>query len=251
MISRVARITPRGVGSPERGNRRAVDVYLPPSYAAGRRRYPVVYMHDGQNLSDPRLAFAGTWRLRGTLSRLARGGLEAIVVGVHHAGPDRLVEYSPFPDRRHGPAGGDQYLDFIVRALKPRIDRRFRTQPERDTTTILGSSMGALISLYAFFRHQAVFGRAGAMSPAFWYGDRAIFQYVKAAGAAPGRLYLDIGHGEGTAPLRDARRMAALLEKKGYVPGRAMQYLEDESGRHAEDDWARRLEGALRFLLRS
>ena len=106
-------------------------------------------MHDGQNLSDPGTAFAGTWELDATLERLAGRGIEAIVVGVHNVGVDRLAEYSPFPDRRHGGGDADAYLAFLAQSLKPRIDRTFRTRPERDATVMLGSSMGGLVSLYA------------------------------------------------------------------------------------------------------
>ena len=130
------------VWSPQLRNRRAVDVYLPESYPSGLR-YPVVYMHDGQNLSDPSIAFAGTWELDAALARLASRGREAIVVGIHN-NEQRLTEYSPFPDRRHGGGGADRYLEFVATTLKPRIDRMFRTLQGRDETMIIGSSMGGL-----------------------------------------------------------------------------------------------------------
>jgi predicted alpha/beta superfamily hydrolase len=107
--------TLKNVWSPQRRDRRDVDVYLPPSYrSGGSRRYPVVYMQDGQNLSDPATAFAGTWDLESTLERLAARGLEIIVVGVHHGGEERLNEFSPFPDRRYGGGAGESYLSFLV-----------------------------------------------------------------------------------------------------------------------------------------
>src|SRR5206468_9059496 len=121
--------------------------------------YPVVYMQDGQNLSDPTTAYAGTWDLEATLERLDGRGLEAIVVGVHHAGDERLNEYSPFPDQKHGGGEADAYLAFLAETLKPRIDRQFRTSPDRAATSMLGSSMGGLVSLYAYFRYPSVFGR--------------------------------------------------------------------------------------------
>jgi predicted alpha/beta superfamily hydrolase len=234
------------VWSPELRNRRTIDVYLPPSYWRTRRRYPVIYMHDGQNLSDAATAFAGTWHLVPTLEALAGEGLEAIVVGVHNTGPERLREYSPFRDSRHG--GGARYVRFIARTLKPRVDRRFRTMPGRDTTVIAGSSMGGLISLFAFFRHPGVFGRAGAMSPALWFGDRRIFPFVGRARTPRGRLYLDVGTAEGVEALRDTRRMHRLLEAAGYSAA-VMRYVEAEGAPHSESAWAGRLPGALRFLL--
>ncbi|OLD21470.1 MAG: hypothetical protein AUJ01_02190 [Acidobacteria bacterium 13_1_40CM_3_65_5] len=198
--------TLKNVWSPQRRNRHDVDVYLPASYrTAGHRRYPVVYMQDGQNLSDPATAFAGTWDLEPALERLAARGLEIIVVGVHHAGEERLAEYSPFPDRRLGGGEGESYLEFLVDTLKPRVDRLFRTRTHCDDTVIFGSSMGALISLYAFFRYPSVFGRAGAMSPSVWFGQGAILDYIAAAKAPGGRVYLDVGTREGTGTVRNAR----------------------------------------------
>ena len=237
------------VWSPELRNRRTVDVYLPPSYAATRRRYPVVYMHDGQNLSDPSTAFAGTWNLVATLEGLAGEGLEAIVVGVHNTGAARLAEYSPFRDTRHGGGAGPMYVRFLAETLKPRIDRRFRTQPGRDTTVIAGSSMGGLISVYAFFRHPRVFGRALAMSPALWFGDRRIFGFIETARPPRGRIYADVGTGEGQEALDDSRRMHRLLVAQGYSAG-LLRYLEAGRASHSESEWARRLPDALRFLLR-
>jgi len=255
-------MTPRtftNVWSPQLRNRRNVDVYLPPSYSAGRDRYPVVYMQDGQNLSDARTAFAGTWELDATLERLADRGIEAIVVGIHHAGAARLAEYSPFPDRRHGGGDGDAYLAFIADTVKPRVDRLFRSRPARESTTMLGSSMGGLISLYAFFRYPSVFGGAGVMSPSLWFGQGAVAEFIQEARPPRGRVYLDVGTHEGAGTLRDARRLARLLVRKGFKrdkrrapnsrAAQRLRYVEDTDGRHGEWDWARRLEDALAFLV--
>ena len=258
--------TLRGVWSPQRRNRRDVDIYLPESYWSGTRRYPVVYMQDGQNLSDPSIAFGGrTWDLASTIERLAARGLELIVVGVHHGGEARLAEYSPFPDRRHGGGQGDAYLEFLVETLKPRIDRMYRTRTARDETAIVGSSMGGLISLYAFFKHPGVFGRAAAMSPSIWFGQGRLLEYIESARAPRGRLYVDVGVHEGAGTVRDARRLARLLVRKGYRKDRrtkprggsdvrrrgagTLRYVEDPIGRHEEPAWAGRLESALDFLL--
>ena len=256
----------RGVWSPQLKNRRDVDVYLPDSYRGSTRTYPVVYVQDGQNLADPEKAFAGTWQIEHALDELAGRDLEPIVVGIHHTGRRRLLEYSPYPDRRHGGGDADLYLAFLVDTLKPRIDRFFRTRRERDTTAILGSSMGGLLSLYGFFRYPSVFGRAGVMSPSIWYGQAAILDFIREAQVPTGRLYVDVGTAEGAGTLRDARRLGRLLVRKGFTrerrgPGRRaspsrraadlplLRYVEDHGGRHSEADWARRLGPALEFLL--
>jgi predicted alpha/beta superfamily hydrolase len=260
--------TLKHVLSPQLRNRRDVDIYLPSSYASGVR-YPVVYLQDGQNLSDPATAFAGTWELEATIERLAWSGLEAIFVGIHNVGRNRLGEYSPFPDARHGGGEADNYLAFVVHTLKPRVDRMFSTRRDRDSTTILGSSMGGLVSLYAYFRYPSVFGRAGVMSPSIWFGQGAIVQFIEEARVPRGKVYLDVGTGEGAGTLRDVRRLGRLLVRKGFRRRRrpapeslrpalgdrrwstssALRYVEDQGARHTEGAWAWRLQGALEFLL--
>jgi predicted alpha/beta superfamily hydrolase len=232
-----------GLYSPQLDNRRDVLVYLPPGHAAGNQRFPVLYMHDGQNLFDRGTAFGGNeWQVDETLEALSAEGLGAIVVGLPNAGEARVPEYSPFPG--YGPARGDAYLAFMVETVKPLIDAAFRTQPKREHTGILGSSMGGLISLYAFFRHPQVFGLAGGMSPSLWYTRGAIYTYIRQAPFVPGKLYLDNGTRESSAA-----RLERLLVEKGYQPGRDLLYVAEEDGRHTETAWARRLPAALRFLL--
>jgi predicted alpha/beta superfamily hydrolase len=237
------------IWSPQLHNRRAVDVYLPASYGHGRRRYPVVYMQDGQNLSDPSVAFCGnTWRLLDGLPWLAERGIEPIIVGVHNTA-DRLSEYSPFEDAKHRGGEGDRYARFLNDTMKPRIDAGYRTRKDRASTVVAGSSMGGLISLYAFFRRPSVFGAAAVHSPSIWFGEREVLSFVRDARLRRGRLYLDVGTNEGIATLRDARTLNRLLVRKGYKSD-ALWYLEAHGGQHREDDWAWRLPQALEFLLR-
>ena len=173
---------------PQLQRSRRVWLYLPPGYDApgNTARYPVLYMHDGQNVFDAATSYVGEWGVDETLDSLAAAGVTApIVVAVDHGGERRLDEYSPWrnetfrwpgsdPDAPAapgpGPGGeGEAYVEFLTTTLKPTIDARFRTLPGRETTGILGSSMGGLISLYAALRHPDVFGRVGVFSPAFWF----------------------------------------------------------------------------------
>ncbi len=230
--------------SPQLNNHRPVVVYLPPSYSHSDRRYPVIYMQDGQNLFDRAASFAGQeWQVDETLERLSGEGVEAIVVGIYHAGEERIHEYSPFQWHTHE-GRGDLYLRFMAETLKPAIDRDFRTRAEREHTGVLGSSMGGLISLYAFFHHPQMFGFVGSLSPALWYGSGAIYQYVRYTAFAPGKIYLDHGTKENSA-----RRMNELLIEKGYQPDKNLRYVVETDGEHSESAWARRLPEALRFLL--
>jgi predicted alpha/beta superfamily hydrolase len=235
--------------SPQFRNHRGIDVYLPGSYHAGRRRYPVVYMQDGQNLSDPAIAFCGnTWRLDEGLAWLAERNVEPIVVGIHNTG-GRLAEFSPFEDARHGGGEGDRYARFLIDTVKPRIDTHYRTRKDRASTVIAGSSMGGLISLYAFFRRPSPFGAAAVISPSIWFGGREILAFVQKSRLTRGRIYLDVGTNEGAGTLRDARTLKRLLRRKGYKRD-ALWYLEAQGHQHREADWAWRLPQALEFLLR-
>jgi predicted alpha/beta superfamily hydrolase len=231
------------VASEQLGNQRDLIVYLPPSYFESERRYPVIYFQDGQNCFDRATSFAGTeWGVDETLQNLAGEGIEAIAVGLPHAGEARLREYNPFPHVWKGE--GEAYLDWLLGSVKPVIDRDFRTLPDRPHTGIFGSSMGALISLYAFFRHPAIFGMVGAMSPAFWVGHGAIYRYIEQATFNEGRIYLDNGTRE-----MSARQMHRLLLQRGYQDGANLRYVTEKGGEHTESAWARRLPDALRFLL--
>jgi predicted alpha/beta superfamily hydrolase len=237
-----------GVHSPQLANERHILVHLPEGYETGERRYPVIYMHDGQNLFDPHTSYAGEWGVDDALAALGGEGLAAIVVGIPNIGDRRLAEYSPFPDARLGGGDGEDYLDFIAQTLKPLIDREFRTLPDRRYTGIVGSSMGGLISLYAYFHRPEVFGFAGVMSPSLWFARGAIFGYLEEAPFIPGRLHLCVGTREGAGMLTNAQLLRDLLRRRGYRLEHSLQYLEADADHH-ESAWGARLPAVLQFLL--
>lgn len=237
------------VYSPQLGNRRDILVYLPSSYSRTDRPYPVLYMHDGQNLFDPTTSFAGEWGMDAAMARAPRKGRRAIVVGIPNMGVDRIREYSPFVDPTNGGGMGDAYLDFLLQTVKPMIDAQYRTLPGVASTGIAGSSLGGFISLYAFFRSPQSWGYCGVLSPALWFAGGAIFRYVREAPYVPGRIYLDVGTREGEGTLHNAREMRDLLVAKGYERGKDLHWVEDEGGMHNEAAWGRRMRTALPFLL--
>ncbi|HEX2218876.1 MAG TPA: alpha/beta hydrolase-fold protein [Gemmatimonadales bacterium] len=245
---RIEHLTP---GPETPGLDRDLTVYLPPAYDDTYGRYPVLYMQDGQNLFDPEESFAGSWRVDLAMNRAAARGAEAIVVGIPNAGEGRIVEYNPFDDPERGPGRGGEYVTHMVEVIKPLVDARYRTLPGRETTAVVGSSMGGLISLFAFFVRPDVFGVAAALSPSLWFAGRAIFGLVEEAPRHPGRLYLDVGQQEGEETLHDARRLRDLLLAKGYVPGEQLRYVEERAGAHEEAAWSRRFRAALPFLVPS
>ncbi len=237
------RIVPQA-WSPQLANKRDVLIYLPPSYATSEKKYPVLYMQDGQNLFDHLTAYAGQdWQVDETMERLSAEGYEAIVVGIYHGGDARLNEYNPFPGKWH--SLGNEYIKFLCESLKPFIDRHFRTHTEPNATGILGSSMGGLISLYAFLSRPDIFGLCGALSPSLFVGRNAILKYARQAPFHVGKIYLDNGTREPSA-----RPLYEVLRAKGYRERTDLKYVAEHGGKHTESAWARRLPGAIRFLLK-
>jgi predicted alpha/beta superfamily hydrolase len=261
-IAGTVKVLPQ-VRSEELDNERDILVYLPPSYPTANRTFPTLYMHDGQNLFDEATSFAGEWRVDEALERLAEEGTEAIVVGVPNTGTDRLNEYSPFHDARFGGGRAADYVRFIVETVKPLVDDAFRTTGDRDGTGTIGSSMGGLISLYAFFERPDVFGVVGAVSPSVGFARGALMEYLERASFVGGRIYLDVGTDEGRprgrdplelrgkpgAYVRRVRDARDLLARKGYREGRDLMYVEEEGAVHNEAAWAGRFPELVRFLL--
>ncbi len=154
----------RRLYGPQEGVRRRLLVYLPPSYAHQNLRYPILYMHDGQNLFDALGSYSGEWQVDETMEALSSEGIEAIVVGIASSGSRRAIDYSAHINSLYGGGGADAYIDFMVNKVKPLVDELFRTLPGRPHTGLMGSSMGGSISLYAMLTRPDMFGFAGVMS---------------------------------------------------------------------------------------
>lgn len=186
---------------PQLNKTRRVWVYLPETYTTSRKRFPVLYMHDGQNVFEDSSSFSGEWGVDEFMdTTIAR---QSIIVAVDHGGPDRIREYCPYDMERFGKGAGDPYADFLVNTLRPYINKKFRTKKCRKNTFIAGSSMGGLISMYATLKYPKVFGGAGVFSPAFWIGPK-IFDEIKAKGKkVRSRIYFYAGlqEGESMVPL--------------------------------------------------
>lgn len=238
---------------------REVVVYLPPNYASEPdRRFPVLYMFDGQNLFDPATAFNVDWQVDLTCDKLIRAGEIApvIVVGIYNGGDKRLSEQSPWRDARFDALGeGHAFLRWVVGGLKDHVDSKYRTLTAPEHTGVAGSSMGGLTALYAAFRFPLVFGRAAALSPAFWFARGQIFRYVAAQQRPVGaKIYLDCGEKETARvhPKRDfykvAHSMVDLLRLQGFRDHEDLLWVSDPQGVHSEACWARRMGGALKFL---
>ena len=236
---------------------RIVSVYLPPQYAAQPdRRFPVFYLHDGQNLFDPETAYATghTWRAGATADRMNLDGLAAplILVGIANTGLRRMAEYTPTRDYRLGGGEGPTYGRLIVEEVKPFVDITFRTLPGPATTGLGGSSLGGLITLFLGLQHPGVFSRLAVMSPSVWWNQRSILGFVAEVKSKPNlRIWLDVGAAEGTRHVRDTELLERRLIQRGWIPGVDIQFLKVPNAVHNEDAWADRFDRALAFLFPS
>ncbi len=234
---------------------RDVLVYLPPGYASDEgRRYPVLYLHDGQNLFDGATSFVAgqEWRVDETAQALILAGAvePVIVVGVYHAGKGRVEEYTPSADPRFKVGGkADLYGRLLVEELKPFIDSRYRTKTGAGDTGLGGSSLGGLVTMYLGLRFPQVFGKLAVVSPSVWWDGRRILADVKALASKPrARVWLDMGTDEGANAVGDARLLRDALVAQGWNLGGDLNYFEAQGGKHSEAAWALRVEPILRFL---
>lgn len=236
-----------GFASPQLGNSRKLRIYLPASYQENKaRRYPVLYMHDGQNLFDAKTAAYGVeWGVDETINRLVATGVmdEVIVVGIDNT-PDRIPEYTPCCDPNYGGGKLDAYQAFVTDTVKPYIDRTLRTLPGRESTAIMGSSLGGIASVAIAQRSSALFSKAASLSGSFWWNGRELIKKLPAR--VPVKFYLDAGSIddglEETAMMRDA------LAGQGYAIGEDLFYYADQGGRHNEKSWAARVEKPLTWF---
>lgn len=232
----------RKFGSSLLGNERDIFVWLPPSYSAQpEKRYPVLYMHDGQNLIDPSTSFAGRdWQVDETVSKLIKEGKlkEIIVVGINNTA-SRLDEYSDSEK-------GNNYLKFLIEELKPFIDSGYRTLTDSRNNAVMGSSMGGLISFLAAWKHPEVFSMAGCMSSSFYYDNDKVFKVLNNYNNPPKGLRIYIDHGEDG--LVRGQKMFAALSQMGFIIGTNLDYYYAPGAEHNEAAWAERLERPLLFF---
>ncbi len=235
---------------------RTIRLYLPPGYETSHEHYPVLYMHDGQNLFDAATAYAGEWGVDETLNELARtNGLKLIVVGIDNGEKLRINELNPWDSARFGKGEGALYMHFIVDVVKPYIDAHYRTKADRANTAIMGSSMGGLISHYAIAKYPKVFSKAGIFSPAYWLAAPAIFDDPAESKFAPDtKLYFYAGgkEGENTMPgmtemERDMKRMVDSIRAAGFASRNLVVEVNPEA-QHNEAAWRAEFPKAVTWL---
>ena len=233
---------------PQLNRKRRIWLYLPKDYQNSQKKFPVLYMHDGQNLFDKTTSFSGEWRVDESLdSMVLAGDYGCIVVGIDNGGANRLNEYSPWVNTQYGGGQGDEYVEFIVETLKPYIDQNYRTFTDADNTGIMGSSMGGLISMYAGIRYPEVFGRVGAFSSSYWFSDQS-YKQVNDTGVLPtSYFYLIAGRQEGGDQVEDMNEMVETLIAKGAENINVFSQAHAD-GKHSEWYWEREFPKAFKWL---
>ena len=244
------------------GNERTLAVYVPPGYEADSgQRYPVLYMHDGQNIFDAATSFLGIeWQVDETSERLIKAGRvrPVIIVGIYN-NADRKEEYTPCRDKKHGGGKGDLYAKFLVEEVKPFIDKEYRTLPDRKNTAVAGSSLGGLISLHICSKYPETFSMCGVVSPALmWCDGRVVKEAREHNDWMKGtRFWLDMGSKEDrqiaefSKAVLSTRELVAVFDEAGLVPGRDYYYWEVVDGEHNEAHWAARFDKILLYFFGS
>jgi predicted alpha/beta superfamily hydrolase len=234
---------------PQLKRKRKIWIYLPANYVTSKQKYPVLYMHDGQNLFDEFTAPYGEWGIDEALDSLQKKtGRYCIVIGIDHGGDKRLVEYNPYDTKEYGKGEGKQYVDFLVQTLKPFIDKHYRTKKDAANTSIAGSSLGGLISSYAILKYPNLFGSAGAFSPAYWIAP-AMDTLAKnmPTDKIPKRIWFYGGGKEGYTLMPDMERFKNIMATKNKID---IGFAVDENGMHNEVAWRKWFPEFYRWWLR-
>ncbi len=234
---------------PQLKRSRRIWVYLPPDYATSKKRYPVLYLHDGQNLFDNQTSSFGEWQIDEALNNMFnQGDYGCIAIGIDNGAGARLDEYSPWVNEEYGGGQGEKYLDFLVYTLKPYVDSVYRTLPGPQTTAILGSSMGGLISMYAFTERPDVYSRAGVFSPAFWFARDSVALEVRSHPKNhPGKMYFLAGGQEPDYVGSDLVQVGNAMLSAGFQPT-DIYFTMPPDGQHSEWFWRREFPAAYRWL---
>jgi predicted alpha/beta superfamily hydrolase len=235
-------------------NQRDLIVYLPPGYhEQEQRRFPVLFLHDGQNLFDGATSFIPgmDWHVGQTADYCIQAGLvePLIIVGIYNAGKQRLGEYTPTRMPKLGGGRANRYAKFLLEEVRPFLLSNYRVLSGAENAGIGGSSLGGLVSLYLGLRFPHVFGKIAALSPSVWWNQRVILRFADAAPVDPlPRIWLDIGTREGGRIVEDVERFRDILLRKGWRLGRDLHYQRVEGAEHNEAAWAQRVAPFLQFL---
>lgn len=232
---------------PQLNRYRAIDVYLPPDYKTTKKRYPVLYLQDGQNCFSEHLAGYGEWKADEIMDHYFDSLQQSmIIIAIHHGGNQRMQEYNPYDHDRFGKGEGKAYVQFLAETLKPAVDKAFRTKKQRKFTAIAGSSMGGVISMWATMAYPTVFGIAGVFSPAFWTAEQIFVDAAKTNLAHKRtRFFLYAGGKEGETMVPQTRQMFDLLQAKKRLK---TKLIIDDAAAHNEAAWQKYFDDFIIWL---
>jgi predicted alpha/beta superfamily hydrolase len=224
------------IEAPQLNTSRKIWLYLPKNYETSTKKYPVIYMHDAQNLFDAKTSYAGEWNVDEKLDSL---NAQVIVVGIENGGEKRLEELTPYKNEKYGGGNADKYIEFIVNTLKPEIDKKYRTKSNAKNTTIMGSSLGGLTSFFAVLKYPEVFGKAGVFSPAFWINRKDINDYMASSKKLKAKIYFLCGDSEGDDDdmVNDLNHMELLLNTNRCYCLNLNKKVIVKGGHHNEKLW--------------
>lgn len=235
---------------PQLKTTRRIWIYLPKDYETSHKKYEVMYLQDAQNLFDDATSYAGEWQVDETLNKIfEKTEKSLIVVGIDNGGEKRIEELSPYKNAKYGGGNGDNYVKFIVETLKPFIDKNYRTKPPRKYTTIGGSSLGSLISVYAAVKYPETFGKVLAFSSAFWFNAKELNEFISSSkvNLKHQKYYFIQGKHEDEDMEAQTNRVIKNLKSKNVKPKNIFLKI-DEDGKHNEMYWRREFEGAVLWL---
>ena len=237
------------VDLPENIRTRRIAALLPHNYHQTDRYYPVLYLQDGQNLFDDYAPY-GNWAVDKRLAQLQKEGCgDVIVIAIDHAMDKRIVEFTPTTaTTRFGKGQGRSYVRFLAEVLKPYIDKKFRTLPDRHNTGIGGSSMGGLISIYGGMMYPQVYGRLMIFSPSLWVTPNIPFQLLNLRASYSGRVYLYEGKKESETMVPNLKRLRKALENQAGMDHLEFMLSIDPHGEHNEGRWGEEFPNALKWL---
>lgn len=232
--------------SPQLKTTKKIWVYLPKNYNTSTQNYPVIYMHDAQNLFDAKTSYVGEWNVDETLDSIKA---QVIIIGIEHGGEKRLEELTPFKHEKYGGGRADQYLDFIVNTLKPKVDATYRTKTNAKNTAIFGSSLGGLVSFYAAVKYPDVFGKVGCFSPSFWLGRNEMNNLLAQTKTFTAKVYFLCGDNEGDADvIPDMENIEKWVNTKRCECKKLNKKVIVKGGQHNEKLWRENFKKAYLWL---
>ncbi|MFZ4106440.1 alpha/beta hydrolase [Flavobacterium sp.] len=221
-------------------------VYLPKNYANSTKKFPVIYMHDGQNLMDAKTSYVGEWNVDETLDSING---QVIVIGIEHGGEKRMEELTPYRNVKYEGGNADNYLKFIVETLKPFVDKTYRTKTNTKNTCLWGSSLGGLVSLYGALKYPEVFGKVGCFSPSFWFNRKEIFELMDKTKSFKTKVYFLCGDNEGDPDMvQDLNKMEYLINTKRCECQMLNKKTIVKGGQHNEKLWREGFKKAYLWL---